>query len=65
MHQPHLPAVSPAGSGDIDEAEWAANLKKLPLLYDCMRKDVDPDWGVLLSYRLAGVGACQAGTSSS
>lgn len=38
-------------SGDIDEAEWVANLKKLPLLHAALTKDVDPDWGTLRSYR--------------
>lgn len=38
-------------SGDIDESEWVANLKKLPLLHAALQKDVDPDWGTLRSYR--------------
>jgi len=38
-------------SGDIDEAEWVNNLKKLPLLYKVLAEDVDPDWGTLKSYR--------------
>ena len=38
-------------SGDIDESEWVTNLKKLPLLYAALQKDVDPDWGTLRSYR--------------
>jgi len=38
-------------SGDIDEAEWVANLKKLPLLYKVLEADLDPDWGTLKSYR--------------
>jgi Ca2+-binding EF-hand superfamily protein len=38
-------------SGDIDETEWVANLKKLPLLYKVLEADLDPDWGTLKSYR--------------
>merc|ERR1719316_436507 len=38
-------------SGDIDDQKWVSNLKKLPLLYKVIAADVDPDWGVLLSYR--------------
>ncbi len=38
-------------SGDIDDQEWVRNLKKLPKLYATIAADVDPDWGVLLSYR--------------
>jgi Ca2+-binding EF-hand superfamily protein len=38
-------------SGDIDEAEWVQNLKKLPMLYKVLSGDVDPDWGTLKSYR--------------
>jgi Ca2+-binding EF-hand superfamily protein len=38
-------------SGDIDEAEWVQNLKKLPMLYKVLSDDVDPDWGTLKSYR--------------
>jgi Ca2+-binding EF-hand superfamily protein len=38
-------------SGDIDEAEWVSNLKKLPMLYKVLQEDTDPDWGTLKSYR--------------
>jgi hypothetical protein len=38
-------------SGDIDEAEWVQNLKKLPLLHAVLQKDVDPKWGTIRSYR--------------
>merc|ERR1719199_942697 len=38
-------------SGDIDEAEWVNNLKRLPLLYKVLEADIDPDWGTLKSYR--------------
>jgi len=38
-------------SGFIDEAEWVSNLKKLPMLYKVIAEDVDPDWGILKSYR--------------
>jgi len=38
-------------SGDIDEAEWVNNLKKLPMLYKVLQADTDPDWGTLKSYR--------------
>ena len=37
-------------SGDIDEAEWVNNLKKLPLLYKVLEADIDPDWGTLKCY---------------
>jgi Ca2+-binding EF-hand superfamily protein len=38
-------------SGDIDEAEWVNNLKKLPMLYKVLSDDIDPTWGTLKSYR--------------
>merc|ERR1719399_2488474 len=38
-------------SGDIDDNEWVSNLKKLPNLNKVLSEDVDPDWGVLKSYR--------------
>merc|ERR1719174_3238904 len=38
-------------SGAIDDQEWVQNLKKLPLLYKLISEDIDPDWGVLKSYR--------------
>jgi len=38
-------------SGAIDDQEWVRNLKKVPMLYKVIAQDVDPDWGVLKSYR--------------
>merc|ERR1719379_3003629 len=38
-------------SGDIDEFEWVLNLKKLPLLYQVLQDDIDPDWGTLKTFR--------------
>merc|ERR1740138_968923 len=38
-------------SGDIDEAEWVQNLKKLPLLYKVLQEDIDPESGTLLNFR--------------
>ena len=38
-------------SGDISEHEWCLNLKELPNFYKALQEDVDPDYGVLNSFR--------------
>jgi hypothetical protein len=38
-------------SGDISEHEWVLNLRECPNLYKAMQEDLDPDYGVLNSYR--------------
>lgn len=38
-------------SGDISEHEWCLNLKECPNFYNALQEDVDPDYGVLNSFR--------------
>ncbi|CAE8587776.1 unnamed protein product [Polarella glacialis] len=38
-------------SGNISEHEWMSNLEKCPKLYKALEADIDPDYGVLNSFR--------------
>ena len=41
----------PDKSGDIDLNEWIKNLEGLPKLKALLKEDMDPEWGLLKSYR--------------
>jgi Ca2+-binding EF-hand superfamily protein len=38
-------------SGDISESEWVLHVKECPNFYKALQDDIDPDYGVLSSFR--------------